>query len=126
MKLTLSDGSVWTAHFHHQFLTEEQAARKPYYVVTTCRLHTGTCAHLGENDACVRTGYTGVSCTSKMDNFVKSYGRFLALQRALKQVDHKLGREIFQAYWAKSPSQGQVGRVRRLYSTHAEGGAHAA
>ena len=124
MKLVLNDGSVWTAHFHHQFLSEEQAAQKPYDVITTCRLHLGTCVHAGENDACTRAGYLGISRTSKKDNFCKAYGRYVALQRLL--IENKLGdkfyKELFAAYWRLSPTQALVKDIRKRY----QGVAHAA
>lgn len=119
MKLMLSDGSVWTAHFHHHYLGAENS--HPYDVVTTARLHSGTCMHLGENDACTRAAFTGMARTSRKDHFVKAYGRYLALTRLFSDNSKSLGKlctELLNAYWKISPTQDTVMRVKRLYGAH--------
>ena len=122
MKLTLSDGSVWTAHFHHQFLSEEQAADKLYDVVTSCCIHSGNCVHTGENDTCTRASYMGISKCSKKDVFLKAAGRRTALDRALRVngVDYELRKQLWDAYWQVSPHDSRLkARPGQMRGAHA-------
>lgn len=123
MKLLLSDGAVWTLHFHHHFLGDEETGNShPYDVVTTARLHAGTCVHLGENDACTRAAFTGMSRCSRKDHFVKAFGRYQALTRLFKDNSKALGpicSQVLEAYWKLSPTQAKVRRVKQLYAQHA-------
>lgn len=91
------DGIEYHAHFRH---LERTTNKGPAYE-TECAIHEGKCRRLkrdGEKIAppCLTQAVVGVAkCHPRLDTFVRSVGRALALDRALRSQHPATGRDIY-------------------------------
>lgn len=96
--MKLKVGNVfWTVHFHHQEVKDHPL----WDIVTSCRIHSGTCHRVGENDGCTRAGFLGVAKCSHKDVYNRSAGNKIAFASALKSsgMESEDRRLFWLEYW---------------------------